>query len=129
MTTRSDLQFLIAAEFDRFFEFDDPERRDVVTSTSCRLFVEHMLERVNKEAAHWKANHDAQVERARVLLDRPDMPLERVQAYHAYSEHQRGHARYEALRRMNPRQFMELWHRNMNGENFDAMIDVLVSNP
>jgi hypothetical protein len=34
-----------------------------------------------KERDHWKANHDQQVERARVLVDRPDMPLERVKAY------------------------------------------------
>lgn len=33
------------------------------------------------ERDHWKANHDAQVERARVLVERTDMPLERVQAY------------------------------------------------
>lgn len=33
------------------------------------------------EALHWKANHDNQVARARVLLERPDLPLERVRAY------------------------------------------------
>ena len=33
------------------------------------------------ERDHWKANHDAQVERSRVLLERTDMPLERVQAH------------------------------------------------
>lgn len=32
-------------------------------------------------AAHWKANHDAQVARARVLVEREDLPLERVKAY------------------------------------------------
>jgi hypothetical protein len=30
---------------------------------------------------HWKANHDNQVARARVLMDRTDLPLERVKAY------------------------------------------------
>lgn len=33
------------------------------------------------EAAHWKANHADQVQRARILIDRPDMPIERVKAY------------------------------------------------
>lgn len=34
-----------------------------------------------KEAEHWKANHECEVSRARVLKERPDMPLERVKAY------------------------------------------------
>ena len=32
-------------------------------------------------AAHWKANHDNQVQRAMILTQRPDMPIERVSAY------------------------------------------------
>ena len=34
-----------------------------------------------KQIKHWKANHDNRVEAARVLIDRTDMPLERVNAY------------------------------------------------
>ena len=37
-----------------------------------------------------------------------------------------GFARYEVLRRLNPRQYRELHDRNMNGENFDRMVDALV---
>ncbi|KVH64436.1 hypothetical protein WS89_03905 [Burkholderia sp. MSMB1072] len=44
------------------------------------------IEATCKERDHWKANHDAQVQRARVLVDRPDMPLERVQAYQQIGE-------------------------------------------
>lgn len=33
------------------------------------------------DAAHWKANHDNQVQRAMILTQRPDMPIERVAAY------------------------------------------------
>lgn len=33
------------------------------------------------EAKHWKNNHDVQVRAARILKERLDMPLERVQAY------------------------------------------------
>lgn len=40
-----------------------------------------LAKRLERECAHWKANHDAQVERARILVERTDMPLERVQAY------------------------------------------------
>jgi hypothetical protein len=36
---------------------------------------------LEKERDHWKANHDAQVERARVLVERTDMPVERTLAY------------------------------------------------
>jgi hypothetical protein len=36
---------------------------------------------VCKERDHWKANHDAQVSRARFLIERGDIPLERVRAY------------------------------------------------
>lgn len=39
------------------------------------------LARARAEAAHWKANHDAQVERARFLIERGDIPIERVRAY------------------------------------------------
>ncbi|HEY6018525.1 MAG TPA: hypothetical protein VIY48_01060, partial [Candidatus Paceibacterota bacterium] len=35
-------------------------------------------------------------------------------------------ARYEALRLLNPRQFTELYKRNLAGENFDAMVDELI---
>lgn len=30
---------------------------------------------------HWKANHDTQIQKSRILMDRRDMPLERVRAY------------------------------------------------
>jgi len=39
-----------------------------------------------------------------------------------------GFARYEALRKLNPRQFAEIHQRNLNGERFDDMIDELVLN-
>jgi hypothetical protein len=36
---------------------------------------------LTREVAHWKANHENAVARARVLIERTDMPLERVNAY------------------------------------------------
>lgn len=36
---------------------------------------------LQRELTHWKANHANEVKRARVLIERPDIPLERVKAY------------------------------------------------
>jgi hypothetical protein len=52
-----------------------------------RLLVEmieaqqRQIDSLTKERDHWKANHADQVRRARVLLERHDLPLERVAAY------------------------------------------------
>ncbi|NTX18036.1 hypothetical protein [Burkholderia cepacia] len=51
--------------------------------------LEARVAELEKERDHWKANHDAQVQRARVLVDRPDVPLERVRAYQQIGELQR----------------------------------------
>ncbi len=40
-----------------------------------------------------------------------------------------GFIRYEALRRLNPRQYAELHKRLLRGENFDGMVDELVGTP
>lgn len=37
-----------------------------------------------------------------------------------------GHARYEALRVLNPKVFAELWSRALLGRNFDELVDELV---
>jgi hypothetical protein len=58
----------------------------------CEVTSEHFylevkaLETWNKRAPtagelHWKNNHDCQVAKTRILIDRPDMPVERVKAY------------------------------------------------
>lgn len=54
--------------------------------TISRLLREHARlkeaeSKALKEAEHWKSNHECEVSRARVLKERPDMPLERVNAY------------------------------------------------
>ncbi len=38
-------------------------------------------EEVRKERDHWKANHDNLASRARFLIERGDLPIERVRAY------------------------------------------------
>jgi multidrug resistance efflux pump len=44
------------------------------------------LKAAEAQAAHWKANHDAQVERARFLIERDDIPKERVRAWDAFDK-------------------------------------------
>lgn len=39
------------------------------------------IDNLTRERDHWQANHRGEVERARVLKERTDMPLERVRAY------------------------------------------------
>ena len=47
-------------------------------------------------------------------------------AVHSQYELALGYLRYEALRKLNPRQFSALNKRNMAGENFDEMVDEMV---
>ncbi len=43
--------------------------------------AQEAVKNANAERDHWKANHDNQVERARVLTERIDIPLQRIDAY------------------------------------------------
>lgn len=49
--------------------------------TAIVKLQEQLIAKAIAERDHWRSNHDAQVTRARILRDRPDMPLERVRAY------------------------------------------------
>lgn len=48
--------------------------------------AERTIVELEREVTHWKANHDNQVAKARVLIERTDMPLERVAAYKQIGE-------------------------------------------
>jgi len=48
--------------------------------------LERRLHGLEWDVTHWRANHAAEVHRARVLKERPDMPLERVEAYKQIGE-------------------------------------------
>lgn len=91
--------------------------RDYVDDTSRRLLTTAMdeIERLQCQIAdlkvnvhHWKANHGLEVQRARILKERPDMPIERVKAYEQIGRLQLALAQIEAtrggLRRMMPGQ-------------------------
>ncbi len=47
--------------------------------TALQLAEENAV--LKRTVQHWKANHDHQVDKARVFLERQDLPLERVNAY------------------------------------------------
>lgn len=47
------------------------------------------------EVNHWKANHDNQTSKVRLLMDRPDLPVERVEAYKAFAVME---AKHDALK-------------------------------
>jgi hypothetical protein len=49
--------------------------------------VFYELSRARAEAQHWKSNHDAQVQRARFLIERGDIPIERVRAYETMTQY------------------------------------------
>lgn len=85
-----------------------------------------VLGTIHKERARadaWKANHDNQVERARVLLERIDMPFERVAAYKKYSEYKRDHIRYKYIRGLSLAGAAMLYNRVNSGVDFDYLID------
>ena len=51
--------------------------------------IEQLRQRVQeleKERDHWKNNHETEVRRARILKERTDMPIERVQAYEKWGK-------------------------------------------
>lgn len=68
----------------KYLETVDPQTvLDLVSDLSLALRDKQKAE---QEASHWKANHECEVSRARVLKERPDMPLERVKAYNRMVE-------------------------------------------
>ena len=52
-----------------------------------RQLQEH-IDQLEKDVAHWKNNHATEVRRARILKERTDMPIERVQAYEQWGKDQ-----------------------------------------
>lgn len=46
---------------------------------------------------------------------------------HAPEELALGFLQYEVLRKLNPRQYTELYKKNLAGENFDDMVTKLIS--
>lgn len=91
---------LIKEKFDQFFDFPT-EDRSQVTSVSCKLFVDYVLQE--------SADRIDQLERE--LADAKNV-----------------HARYEYVRKLNVRQFQEIYLMNLHGDQpFDERIDSLIN--
>jgi hypothetical protein len=74
------------------------------------------------KSAYWHdlwGNAEQAIEALRAELAKPEpVDIERLRI---------GHARYEAARRMNPRQWADAWHLNLTtGKPFDEIIDDLM---
>lgn len=57
-------------------------------TTHEQHLVEQATADLRKDLEHWKANHANMVQRSRVLMDRTDLPLERVKAFEQIGEMQ-----------------------------------------
>lgn len=55
------------------------------------------IERLRRELGQWKNNHAVEVRRARILKERTDMPIDRVQAYEKWGEDMADAQRYRFL--------------------------------
>lgn len=87
---------------------------DMMDPHMIKKMVEE-IRRLNKfeaESNHWKANHACEVERARVLKERPDMPLERIKAYDRMVELEEENKRLRA--RMEVLMSAEMMQNNLN---------------
>ena len=98
--------------------------------------LRQQLSECQRERDHWKANHDSRVEAARVLIERDDLPRERINAYEKYVECQKDAVRYRWFREVIPnvifdslkkeiflRKSLSLRDWDWNGEQLDAAID------
>lgn len=79
---------------------------------------------LERERDHWKANHENQVRRARILLERPDMPIERVKAYRRMQELEKDAARYRQLRRGQQWSVIDGIGDVLRADDLDAAIDI-----
>lgn len=65
-------------------QYGEPQPPPVMPSLKTHPLIEQSILAIRQlmgQVKHWKSNHAAAVARARVLIERPDMPLERVRAY------------------------------------------------
>lgn len=66
-------------EIERIAKAGDPCGYAATPTNVLALIAEVRALRADRD--HWKANHDNQVSRARFLIERGDIPVERVRAY------------------------------------------------
>ena len=86
-------------------------------------------------AAHWKANHDNQVQKARVLFERVDVPIERLKIFEKYTEavnsaeiYRKLGQRYLKLSAMSLTDITELWKKCATEEELGTQLDAIPFN-
>jgi peptidoglycan hydrolase CwlO-like protein len=85
------------------------------------------LQAQSAEAAELDRRRRLAGEEAARLQERASSLFDKLVAANARAEAAEADARrYKSLRRLNARQFAELFERNLAGENFDAMVDALL---
>ena len=72
---------------------DSPE----LQAASAIIGLRQRVAELEKEVAQWKNHHETEVRRARILKERNDMPIERVQAYEQWGKDQARIAELEAV--------------------------------
>jgi uncharacterized small protein (DUF1192 family) len=62
--------------------------RSTITNVAWEAWTARQpeIDALKAEVQHWKANHDNMVNRSRVLIERTDIPLERVNAFNQIGE-------------------------------------------
>lgn len=88
-------QHQASAQRERIAELEENACAHALAMKAGNSMLQAETERADKAEAdrdHWKANHDNQVERARFLIERGDIPVERVRAYQRMQELEQGNA-------------------------------------
>jgi hypothetical protein len=109
--------------------------REVIRQQRATLAIKDMdIAALTAERDHWKANHDAQVQRARLLVERTDMPVERVKAYELVTSLtaerdalRKDAGRYQLLRRGQQWSVIDGIGDVLRAERLDAAIDAAMS--
>jgi flagellar motor switch protein FliG len=63
----------------------------------------------------------------RLMQESEQLETELTQQATELAEKTIGHDRYERLRKLNPRQFQEIYSRALSGVNFDRLVDEIPS--
>lgn len=91
----------IDAQQERIVELEENAKAHKLAMQASKAMLQGETARADaaeRDRDHWKANHENQVRRARIMMDRPDMPIERVKAYQHMLELEKDAARYRFLR-------------------------------
>jgi hypothetical protein len=74
------LEAKVVAQADRI---DALVKANNVLLKELNVLLKEIVE-LKKDRDHWKANHYYRVQAIHIVLDRPDLPLDRLAAYHRY---------------------------------------------